>query len=90
MACKLPSGATIFSTGLQLALPILAAMLLTNMALGVLTRSAPQLNIFGIGFPITLGTGLVILMLLLPPMVKPLQKLFDQSLSAAHMILRLP
>ena len=83
-------GATIFSTGLQLALPILAAMLLTNMALGVLTRSAPQLNIFGIGFPITLGTGLIILMLLLPPMVKPLQKLFDQSLSAAHMILRLP
>ena len=83
-------GSTIFSTGLQLALPILAAMLVTNMALGVLTRSAPQLNVFGIGFPITLGTGLVILMLLLPPMVKPLQKLFEQSLSATHMILRQP
>ena len=34
---------------------------LTNVALGILTRAAPQLNLFGIGFPITLGVGLLVI-----------------------------
>ncbi|HEX8405865.1 MAG TPA: flagellar biosynthetic protein FliR, partial [Duganella sp.] len=48
-------GGRIFSTGVQLSLPIVAALLITNVALGILTRAAPALNLFGIGFPITLG-----------------------------------
>jgi flagellar biosynthetic protein FliR len=48
-------GSRIFSAGLQISLPIIAALLITNVALGILTRAAPQLNIFGIGFPITLA-----------------------------------
>ena len=48
-------GGRIFSSGLQLSLPLVTALLITNLALGVLTRAAPQLNLFGIGFPITLG-----------------------------------
>jgi flagellar biosynthetic protein FliR len=54
-------GGHIFSIGLQLALPLITALLITNMALGVLTRAAPQLNIFGVGFPITLSTGYLML-----------------------------
>ena len=54
---------TIFSAGLQLSLPIVAALLITNIALGILTRAAPQLNIFGIGFPISLGVGLLVISL---------------------------
>jgi flagellar biosynthetic protein FliR len=50
-------GGTIFSIGLHLALPVLAALLLTNMALGVLTRAAPQLNLFSIGLPLTVWSG---------------------------------
>jgi len=59
-------GGSIFSNSLRLALPLIGALLITNLALGILTRSAPQLNIFAIGFPITLVVGFATLMLTLP------------------------
>jgi flagellar biosynthetic protein FliR len=52
---------TIFSTGLHIALPVTAALLAANLALGMMTRAAPQLNIFSVGFPITLGAGFLTL-----------------------------
>ena len=64
-------GGTIFSTGLMIAMPVIAALLITNIALGILTRAAPQLNIFSVGFPITIMVGWVVLGLSLP-MVAPL------------------
>lgn len=59
-------GEIIFRVGLMLSLPVLAALLVTNLAIGVMTRAAPQLNVFAIGFPITLAIGAVALYLLLP------------------------
>jgi len=59
-------GGEIFKSGLQLSLPVLTALLITNLALGVLTRAAPQLNIFAVGFPITLSIGLFVLALSMP------------------------
>ncbi len=75
-------GEQIFITGLKLSLPIVAALLITNIALGILTRAAPQLNIFGIGFPITIGVGFLMLTLLMPYLGTPLEKLFQQGLNA--------
>jgi flagellar biosynthetic protein FliR len=72
-------GGLIFSSGVQLALPIIAALLLTNIALGILTRAAPQLNLFGIGFPITLGAGFIVLLLSLPYLATPMERLFEQG-----------
>jgi flagellar biosynthetic protein FliR len=81
-------GATIFSYGLQLSLPIVAALLITNIALGILTRAAPQLNIFGIGFPISLGVGLLLISQTLSYMNLPMQNLFNQGIEAARLIPR--
>lgn len=78
----------IFSTGLQLSLPIVAALLITTVALGILTRAAPQLNIFGIGFPISLGVGLLLLSQTLPYLAVPLQNLFNEGLEASRSIPR--
>ena len=78
----------IFSVGLQLSLPIVAALLITNVALGILTRAAPQLNIFGIGFPVSLGVGLILISQALPYMSVPLQNLFNQGLEHARAIPR--
>ena len=72
-------GGKIFSSGVQLALPLIAGLLITNIALGILTRAAPQLNLFGIGFPITLGVGFVMLALALPYMATPLGNLFQEG-----------
>lgn len=74
-------GGKIFSAGLLLALPVTAALLITNMALGILTRTAPQLNLFGIGFPITLGMGFLMVAWTLPDMLPPLQQLIEETLA---------
>ncbi len=73
-------GGLIFSSGVQLALPLIAALLITNISLGILTRAAPQLNLFGIGFPITLSVGFIVLGLVLPYLTTPLGRLFQEAL----------
>jgi flagellar biosynthetic protein FliR len=74
-------GEMIFSSGLLLAMPVVAALLVTNMALGVLTRTAPQLNLFGIGFPITLSIGILVLALSLQGMLSPIEQLIQSGIS---------
>lgn len=76
------AGAVIFVSGLLLALPAVAALLITNVALGVLTRAAPQLNLFAVGFPITLIGGFVMLILSLGYLAAPLTQLFEHGLQA--------
>jgi flagellar biosynthetic protein FliR len=49
-----------FMSGLLLALPAVTALLIVNIAFGVMTRAAPQLNVFSLGFPIALLLGMVI------------------------------
>ncbi|CDG81888.1 flagellar biosynthetic protein FliR [Janthinobacterium agaricidamnosum] len=81
-------GGVIFGTGLQIAMPIVAALLITNVALGILTRTAPQLNLFGIGFPITLGIGLAMVGMTLPYLAGPFQTLFLQGIENARLLPR--
>ena len=81
-------GGTIFSTGVQLSLPIVAALLITNVALGILTRAAPQLNLFGIGFPITLGVGLLVIAMTLPYLGTPVQNLFLDGIERVRLMPR--
>lgn len=70
------AGSIIFNFGVLLALPLIAILLMTNLALAILTRSAPQLNIFAIGFPITLGVGLIAFDLSLPYLAGQTSTLF--------------
>ncbi|EXJ16881.1 flagellar biosynthetic protein FliR [Imhoffiella purpurea] len=55
-----------YSSALLVALPAVASLLLINISMGVVTRAAPQLNIFAVGFPVTLLAGLIIIVLTLP------------------------
>lgn len=75
-------GGKIFSAGLLLALPILVALMITNIGLAVLTRAAPQLNIFALGFPLTLIGGFVVLAVSLNYLAAPIQAIFEYGLSA--------
>lgn len=56
-------GGWMFATALSLSIAPLTAMLLINFSFGIMTRAAPQLNIFAIGFPITMCAGLIIMWL---------------------------
>ena len=77
----------IFSSGLQLALPVAGAMLVTNLALAILTRAAPQLNLFGVGFPVTLGVGFLMIATVLPYLSGPIVSLFEHALAAQRSLL---
>lgn len=58
--------AGIFVTGMKIALPVTFAILLTNVALGVLARTMPQMNIFVVGIPMHLTIGVFVLAMLVP------------------------
>ncbi len=73
------AGAIIFSSGLLLSLPIVAMLLVANIALGILTRAAPQLNLFAIGFPVTLAMGFIGLALTMSAFGPVLQGIFEHA-----------
>ncbi|MBX9868966.1 MAG: flagellar biosynthetic protein FliR, partial [Burkholderiaceae bacterium] len=77
-------GGELFTIGVQLALPIIAALLIANIALGILTRAAPQLNLYGIGFPLTIAVGFFMVSLVLPYMNGPIQDTFNSGINAVQ------
>jgi flagellar biosynthetic protein FliR len=72
-------GSQLFIGAVTVALPGMTALLVVNLAFGVMSRAAPTLNLFAIGFPVTLIFGLVIVYLGLPAV----QGSFVVSLGAA-------
>ena len=73
-------GAEVFRLGLWVSLPVVAMLLLVNVVMGLMARVASQLNVFSIGFPITLGVGLTGLWLTLPMMQTPLTMAIERML----------
>jgi flagellar biosynthetic protein FliR len=74
-------GAMIFSTGLWIALPMVAMLTFVNLVLGVISRVAAQINVFAIGFPITLGVGLLGILLTLPLLQQPFTIALERMLA---------
>jgi flagellar biosynthetic protein FliR len=83
-------GGSIFANALQISLPLLAALLITNLALGILTRAAQQLNLFAIGFPITLAVGFFVLSFSLPYLSPIMDRLTNDGLATALKLMKLP
>lgn len=55
-----------FGWAVRMALPVVAALLVVNLAFGVLARTSPQLNVFSVGFPAALLIGLALILMTLP------------------------
>ncbi len=72
-------GSNLFVGGVQIALPVMIALLLVNLAFGVMSRSAPALSALSVGFPIALGAGLVLLSYSLPTLAAVLNHMLDQA-----------
>ncbi len=72
-------GSDMFTGGMLIALPAVAALLLVNLAFGVTTRAAPQLNIFAVGFPVMIMVGLAFIILTLPTITSHLARLMMQA-----------
>ena len=80
-------GARVFDTGLLIALPIVIALIIVNLGLGVVTRAAPQLNLFGIGFTITLLSGFFALMVGLDGIMSAITNLLKSALMAVPQLI---
>ena len=78
-------GSEVFRAGVLISLPVVAVLMMTNVALAVLTRAAPQLNIFAVGFPLTLGVGFIVMSVSIGYFLPIFSTLFE---SGAQMMLR--
>ena len=75
------AGSIMFMLALQISLPVMAAVLISNIVLGILARAAPQLNVMSIGFSITIGVGLWILWVSLPYFIAGIDSAIGRLLS---------
>lgn len=76
-------GGLVFGYGLWIALPLVVLLLFVNVVLGIISRIAPQMNVFAIGFPLTLSVGLVGIAATLPLLAEPVRQLM-QRLAALY------
>lgn len=68
-----------FVFGLQVAMPLVGTILVIDVALGLLVKASPQMNVFVVGMPIKVLVGLVIFYLVMPMMIGLYQELFNYT-----------
>jgi len=73
--------AWVFSGALIMVLPAVVALLMINMVMGVITRATPQMNIFAVGFAITITAGFIVIMVTLSTALPQLSLLFNEGFS---------
>ena len=78
-----------FMIALQIALPIVGALFLVDVALGILAKTVPQLNIFAVGLPLKIIVGFIMLFLSMPIFFYLLQILFEKILISMSQLIRL-
>jgi len=71
-------GSSLFSSALWIALPMIALLTFVNLTLGIISRVAPQMNIYAVGFPVTLTVGLLGIAATLPMLEQPVLALMQQ------------
>ncbi len=78
--------AQVLASGVLLALPLVMTLLCISLALGILNRTAQQLSVFAVGFPISLLVGLLLLAIVLPQIAPFLTRLFHTALRAMQQL----
>lgn len=73
-------GSSLFASALWIALPMMALLLFVNLTMGIISRVAPQMNIYAIGFPVTLTVGLLGVTATLPMLEQPVLTLMQQAI----------
>lgn len=72
-------GGTLFSGAIMIALPGVTALMIVNLAFGVVSRAAPSLNLFAVGFPISLVVGLLVVLAGIGPLQEGVAQLLAQG-----------
>ncbi|MBK1690701.1 flagellar biosynthetic protein FliR [Ectothiorhodospira mobilis] len=80
-------GSTMYVGAILVGLPVVAAMLMVNLSMGVITRASPQLNIFAVGFPMMILLGFLLILFSLPALVPRVEDLVLSAFEAIQRIL---
>lgn len=72
-------GSSLFSSALWIAMPMIALLLFVNLTMGIISRVAPQMNIYSVGFPVTLTVGMLGIAATLPMLEQPVVALMQQA-----------
>lgn len=79
-------GGTLLGAGLTVALPVGFALILIQLVMGMLARSAPSLNLFSVGIPVALFAGLILLAIAAPIMGQGIAESLRMGLDQAQII----
>lgn len=77
-------GTQMFVGALWVAIPALISMLVITLSMGVMTRAAPQLNIFSVGFPVSMFMGFIILLLVIPGFLPRFNQMMLQAMQLSQ------
>ena len=84
------SGSWMFSRALLIAMPVLTSLLVVNLAFGVMSRAAPQMNVFAVGFPITLIFGLILIWFSMPSFLPNYHLFMEEGFNVLYNFLSIP
>ena len=79
----------IFVIAVKISAPVMAVLLFTNVAMGLVARTVPQMNIFIVSFPLQIAVGLLFMGIAAPVFVKVIQHLFLSLAGETGMLMRL-
>jgi flagellar biosynthetic protein FliR len=79
-------GGLVFVAGMAVAMPVLSALLMVQTIFAMISRSAPTLNLFSVGFPVTLAAGIVLLAMATPAMADALMRTMAEALEAVALL----
>ncbi|HYE84006.1 MAG TPA: flagellar biosynthetic protein FliR [Clostridia bacterium] len=77
-----------FVLGFKISIPVIAAALLAEVALGILSRTVPQMNVFVVGMPLKIGIGLLTLYIMMPVFIQIMTVTFDRMYGYIYLIIR--
>ena len=78
----------VFLLGFKISMPVIAAALLSEVALGILAKTVPQMNVFVVGIPLKIGIGLLTLYVMMPIFVQIMTVTFDRMYGYIYLIIR--
>lgn len=79
---------SVLSIGIQIAVPIVITLLLTDLFFGLINRVAPQVNVFFLSMPVKMWIGIFVLAAMLPFLVERFREYFDESYRAFEFMIR--
>jgi len=79
-----------FATGLLVSLPVLTSMMIVNMSFGVMSRSAPQMNVFSVGAPLLILFGYLLMWYSLSNFLPLFNQIIEEGLGTVKMLIEVP